>query len=317
MLTVTSEEALFRDLYRIRKVEEELARVYPTDKIQSPMHLSIGQELTSVAVCRALAPGEKVFGTYRGHALYLAKGGDLNAFVAEMFGKATGATKGKGGSMHLSDPDAGVIACSAIVASTIPLAVGWALADSLAGEKTCTASFFGDGATEEGSFYESLNFALLHELRVLFVCENNFFAIHSPARARHGASIRERVEGLVDGRYARATLAVPGDVVELAAEMVEEVRLSAYGGPAFLEVEGPRWREHVGPGEDFDAGYRLAADVEDWKINDPVRWAALRLDPHRAAFLREEIDREVAEAFALADAAPEPASEELLKDVHA
>src|SRR5262249_4242479 len=177
-------ERLYKALYRIRRVEEEVARVYPSDKIKSPVHLSIGQESVSVGICAALRPQDVVFGTYRGHALYLAKGGDLKKMVAELFGKATGCTHGKGGSMHLIDPEAGVMGTSAVVGTTIANAVGFAYAMRYRRDEAIVASFFGDGATEEGVFSESLNFAVLKRLPILFVCENNRYAIHTHQRRR-------------------------------------------------------------------------------------------------------------------------------------
>src|SRR5262245_12617119 len=166
-------EALYRSLLRIRRVEEEIARIYPTDRIKSPVHLSIGQEAVSVGVCEALEPADVAFGTYRSHALYLAKGGDLKRMLAELYGKVTGCARGKGGSMHLIDAAHGVMGASAVVASTIPQAVGYAYALKLRGTPAIVASFFGDGAVEEGVFHESIHFAALRRLPVLFVCENN------------------------------------------------------------------------------------------------------------------------------------------------
>src|SRR5688572_3655012 len=172
------DKRFYRSLYRIRRVEEEIARVYPTDKITSPVHLSIGQEAISVAVCEALRTDDVVFGTYRSHACYLAKGGSLRGMIAELYGKATGVAKGKAGSMHLIDVAAGVMGASAVVASSISQAVGYALAIKMRREDRVVACFFGDGAVEEGTFHESLNFAALKRLPVLFVCENNAYAIH-------------------------------------------------------------------------------------------------------------------------------------------
>src|SRR5262245_64132414 len=160
-------ERLYRSVRRIRRTEEEIARLYPTDRIKSPVHLSIGQEAVSAAVCDALEPRDVVFGTYRGHALYLAKGGDLDRMMAELYGKVTGCARGKGGSMHLVDSAHGVMGASAVVASTIPLAVGYAYKVKLRSERRVVASFFGDGAVEEGVFHESINFAKLKELPVL------------------------------------------------------------------------------------------------------------------------------------------------------
>src|SRR5216684_70260 len=179
-------ERLYRSLYRIRRLEEEVARVYPSDKIKSPVHLSIGQEAVSVAVCEALRPGDVVFGTYRGHALYLAKGGDMKQMVAELYGKATGCTKGKGGSMHLISLEAGMMGASAVVGTTVANAIGYAYALKHQGKQALIVSFFGDGATEEGVFAESLNFAVLKQLPILFVCENNRYAIHTHQSRRQG-----------------------------------------------------------------------------------------------------------------------------------
>ncbi len=187
-------ERLYYSLYRIRRVEEEIADIYPTDKIKSPVHLSIGQEAISVAVCDALNRDDIVFGTYRGHALYLAKGGDLKGMIAELYGKIDGCAKGKGGSMHLVDIDKGIMGTSAIVATTIPDAVGYAYALKYQRKDSIVVSFFGDGAVEEGVFYESINFAALKHLPIIFICENNSYAIHTHQLKRQSvANICERV----------------------------------------------------------------------------------------------------------------------------
>src|SRR5439155_16472388 len=176
--------SLYRKLRLIRRAEEEIARIYPSDKIKSPVHLSIGQEAVSVGVCDVLRPDDVVSGTYRSHAGYMAKGGDLRALFAELYGKDTGCARGKGGSMHLVDINRYILGTSAVVGTTIPIAVGYALAVKREGHGRVVAAFFGDGATEEGVFYESLNFAALHRLPVLFVCENNVLAIHTPIEKR-------------------------------------------------------------------------------------------------------------------------------------
>src|SRR5215471_11009347 len=178
-------ERFYKALYRIRRVEEEVAAVYPSDKIKSPVHLSIGQEAISVGVCEALRPDDVVFGTYRSHALYLAKGGNLRRMIAELYGKVDGCAKGKGGSMHLIDTEARVMGASAVVGTTIPNAVGYAYALRLQRKDSVVVSFFGDGATDEGVFYESLNFAALKQLPIIFICENNFYAIHTHLLRRH------------------------------------------------------------------------------------------------------------------------------------
>jgi TPP-dependent pyruvate/acetoin dehydrogenase alpha subunit len=305
-------ERLYRAVYRIRRTEEAIARIYPSDKIKSPVHLSIGQEAISVAVCEALAPDDVVFGTYRSHALYLAKGGDLPAMMAELYGKVTGCAKGKGGSMHLIDGARGVMGTSAVVGSTIPLAVGYAYARKVRGERGIVVSFFGDGATEEGVFAESLNFARLKGLPVIFVCENNFYAIHSHQRHRqpldniceraggHGIPA-ERLEDEVLGLYDRM------------AEAVGQVRGGS--GPLFFECRTYRWMEHVGPGYDFDLGYRPLAEALPWMERDQCQRLAGLLPPESRGRIEAAVEAEIEAALEFAEASRPPADVELYADV--
>jgi len=304
---------LYRLLYRIRRVEEEIALVYPTDRIRSPVHLSIGQEAVSVGVCEALGPRDVVFGTYRGHALYLARGGDLRQMIAELYGKATGCTRGKGGSMHLIAPERGVMGTSAVVGTTIANAAGYAYALRFRREPAIVASFFGDGATEEGVFAETLNFAVLKRLPILFICENNRYAIHTHQSRRQGTPAmceRARAHGLPAERLDGNNL--PG-LIARAREVVSTVR--AGGGPSFLEVMTYRWREHVGPGFDYHLGFRGEDEAAPWIAADPVARLAAELDPAERARIEREVGEEIADAFAIAEASPFPAAEELTRDV--
>src|SRR6185312_12350483 len=315
-LTASRTASLYRSLYRVRRVEEEVARVYATDKIKSPVHLSIGQEAVSVGICAALKPHDVVFGTYRGHALYLAKGGDLNSMVAELYGKATGCTKGKGGSMHLIDPEAGVMGMSAVVGTTIANAAGFAYALRVKkpDERPIVVSFFGDGATEEGVFAETLNFAVLKKLPILFVCENNGYAIHTSQARRQGKpDIRARAEafGLPAERLDGS------DLLALAHRTSEVVgKLRAGGGPWFFEVHTYRWREHVGPGADFHLGFRDESEMEAWIAADPVTRLAAELPTRVRAAIERETESEIAEAFAFAEASPFPDADELMTDIY-
>lgn len=299
----------------VRRVEEEVARLYPSDVIKSPIHLSIGQEAVSVAVCDVLNAADKVFGTYRGHALYLAKGGDLDSMMAELYGKAAGCARGRAGSMHLIDTGAGMMGASAIVASTIPHAVGYAYAQKIRKSGHIVASFFGDGAMEEGACYEALNFAAQARLPILFVCENNRFAIHADvARRLTGGPLAHRVAalGIASERVTSGdTLAIR----KAAGALADRVR--AGDGPAFLECVTSRWREHVGPNEDWALGYRRQDDNRYWEATDPVERLGIELDAERRREIDEGIGRRIADAVARAEASPFPASEELGQHVFA
>jgi TPP-dependent pyruvate/acetoin dehydrogenase alpha subunit len=306
-------ERLYKSLYRIRLVEEELARVYPSDKIKSPIHLSIGQEAVSVGVCAALRPDDVVFGTYRGHALYLAKGGDMKAMVAELYGKATGCTRGKGGSMHLISTEACMMGASAVVGTTVANAVGYAYALRHQGREALVASFFGDGATEEGVFAESLNFATLKQLPIIFVCENNGYAIHTPQERRQGRPdicARARAYGIPAERIEHNDVLY---LYERARAVGAKVR--AGGGPHFFEVRTYRWREHVGPNDDFRLGYRTENEATPWVEADQVTRLEAMVAPDRRAQIQEEVEAEVEAALAFAEASPEPDAAELYTDV--
>lgn len=303
---------LFRDLYRIRRVEEEVARVYPTDKIKSPVHLSIGQEAVAVAVCRALRPDDVVFLSYRSHAGYLAKGGDLRAMIAELYGKATGCAKGKGGSMHLVDAARGIMGASAVVGTTIPHAVGYAYAMQYRQQPRVVVSFFGDGATDEGVFDESLNFAALKRLPILFVCENNGYAIHTHQGKRHAVSNiaeRARIRGI-------NSEVVADDLGTLLARAEDAVKTVRHGdGPRFLECLTYRWKEHVGPGDDFHLGYRTRDEAEPWYARDAVKLAGDALSAEDQSKVIDEVENEIADAFAFAEESPFPEREELYRNV--
>ena len=306
---------IYRHLYLIRHVEETIAAVYPTHKVKSPIHLSLGQEAVAVGVCSALRPDDVVFGSYRGHASYLAKGGDLKAMMAELYGKAAGCTKGRGGSMHLADTGAGVMTTSAIVGSTIANAAGYAYALRHRGSDAVVVSFFGDGATEEGVFSETLNWAALRRLPILFVCENNSYAIHTHVSRRQATPRlveRVRTYGIEASRIE------DGDVVRIAEEADRAVRALRKGsGPRFLECATYRLREHVGPGEDWGLGYRSPEEALPWIQNDQVRRLGEMLDPRERADLEADVEGEIVAALAYAEESQFPSAGDLFDDVFA
>ncbi len=307
-------ERLYSSMYRIRRVEEEIVRIYPTDKIKSPTHLSIGQEAVSVGVCEALDEQDVGFGTYRSHALYLAKGGDLKGMMAELYGKVTGTSKGKGGSMHLTDVSKGIICTSAVVGTTIPTAVGYAYAFKYQGNGSVVTSFFGEGATEEGVFYESLNFAALKKLPVIFVCENNSYAIHTHQSSRQVKNnICERVTC-----FDIPSIKIRDNDVLKIYETVREIRAemrNGKSGPYFIECETYRWKEHVGPNEDYELGYRSREELDSWVENDQLEKVGFLLDKHTRIKLEEMIDKQIDEAIDFAEKSANPSLSELYTDL--
>ena len=305
---------LLRDMLRIRMVEEAIAREYPKGEMRCPVHLSIGQEGVAVGVSSALSASDPAVSTHRAHAHYLAKGGDLKHFVAELFGKEAGCARGRGGSMHLIDLSVGFEGSTAIVGNTLPIGVGLALGIQVRGENTLSCVFLGDGAVEEGVFYEAANFAVVRRLPVLFVCENNDYSVYSPIKNRQptGRKIHELVRAMGLTTYAADGNDVFG-VADLARTAADSLRRGE--GPVFLEFATYRWLEHCGPNWDDDLGYRPPADVAAWRARDPIEVAKARL--HKDGLLdhgaierwRSEIAAEVAEALAFARAAPWPRNE--------
>ena len=306
---------LYRGVRLIRRVEEEVARIYPSDRIKSPVHLSIGQESVAVGICDALLPEDYVSVTYRSHAAYIARGGNLRAMFAELYGKAVGNAGGKAGSMHLIDMAHNVLGASAVVGTTIPIALGYALAIRRRRENRVVVAFFGDGATEEGVFHESLNFAALKRLPVLFVCENNQLAIHQPIDKRWATNrLCERVEtyGIPAARIADGNT----DAIRAAAqESIAGMRTG--DGPSFMECLTYRWREHVGPGEDYDAGYRDWTALEAWQARDEMERLGAQLGEAARARIDDDIEARIADAVKFAENSPFPASEELYTNVYA
>ncbi|MBF0561638.1 MAG: thiamine pyrophosphate-dependent dehydrogenase E1 component subunit alpha [Alphaproteobacteria bacterium] len=299
---------MFRQALRIRLVEEKIIELYPSDKIQSPVHLSIGQEAVAVGVCEHLRREDLVFITYRGHAFYLAKGGSMPQMMAELYGRRNGMSQGKAGSMHLAAPDVGVMGASAVVGSTISVAVGAALAARLKKKDQISVVCYGDGATEQGTYHEALNFASLYQLPCLFLCENNGLAVHATLAERQSYKIAEhaRVYGLETIRIEDGwDFTKVGDV---CGEVLKAIR--GDGRPRVIEVLTCRYKEHVGPGEDYAAGYRSHAEVQAWMAKDP-----LCTDTALVQALRPALDAEIDEAVAFAEAGAMPGIDDLLTDV--
>jgi pyruvate dehydrogenase E1 component alpha subunit len=314
--------AMYRQMLRIRRIEERIAEVYPEQEMRCPVHLCIGQEAVAAGVCAALKPDDYAMSAHRSHGHYLAKGGDLRGLVAELYGRSTGCSRGKGGSMHMIDLNCGFIGATPIVGSTIPIAVGAAFAARMRGEPRVVAVFFGDGATEEGVFHESLDFAALKKLPVVFVCENNRFSVYSPLTVRQSAG-RELL-GLARAHGLAADRADGNDVTEVVRLTETAVRRARNGeGPTLLEFDTYRFREHCGPAYDDHLGYRDSTEVADWTARDPVARCAEQLlragqlTAREIAAWEAEIEAEITDALLFAKDSPFPAEEEMLRHVYA
>ena len=312
---------LLRKMLRARLFEEKIVAVYPEQDMKTPVHLYIGQEAVAAGVSQHLKTEDYVFSTHRNHGHYLGKGAEMKPIVAELYGRATGCAKGKGGSMHFVDVSKNCPGTTAIVGGSIPLGAGAALAIKLKGEAgRISVAYFGDGASDEGVLQETLNFSALHKLPVLFICENNFYATNSPQKARHAEGvISKRAPGfgipssLTDGNDVEA-------VWEAAGKAVEHVRSGK--GPYFMEFPTYRWKGHVGPDCDWEKGCRPKDEFFEWVKKCPVEGyikklsAAGALSEERLAAMKGEIGAEIEAAWAYAKASPLPAPEELYADVY-
>lgn len=304
-------ESLYLQALRIRLVEEAIAERYSEQKMRCPTHLSIGQEAVAVGVSHFLTCDDKAYSSHRAHAHYLAKGGCLNKLIAELYGKETGCTGGRGGSMHLSDLEAGFVASTAIVGNSIPLAVGNALHQKVQELDEISVTYFGDGATEEGAFYESANFAVIKALPVLFVCENNRYSVYSPLSVRQpkGRSISRlsREIGLTvfecDGNDIE-------QILETSQLAVNHIRSDK--GPVLVEFHTYRHREHCGPNWDDDLQYRPPQEVEQWIARDPIKLMYQKIIeyfPEKATVLehhKQTLITEINNAFAFAESSSFP-----------
>lgn len=307
--------ALYKKMFLLREAEKAIQIEYPNDEMKTPMHMSMGEEAIAVGVCAALGDRAQVWGTYRSHAINLARTGDINGFFAELYGKTTGPGGGKAGSMHLADPDKGVMMTSAVVATPIPLALGAAFSNSVLSGNKINVVFFGDGATDEGVFWESINLASLWRLPVLFVCEDNGLAIHASTAMRRGyASLTDIIK-----QYKCHCLEYDGTDVKKIFEMTKSAIDHLKNGPVFMSLKYYRYLEHVGINEDFNAAYRDKKEFLEWKKVDPIDLQRRRLTG--AGFFGEvvkiEIDilNQIENAVDLAKNAPYPKLEQLYEGV--
>lgn len=318
-ITISMLEHFFKIMLKIRMVEEKLAELIYKKEISCPVHLCVGQEAIATGVSLNLRDDDFVFSTHRNHGHFIAEGGELNELFAEIYGKNTGCSRGKGGSMHVIAPEIGFMGSAAIVSGSIPIAVGAAFTAKKNGNGQVAVAFFGDGATEEGVFYESINFAALYKLPVIFVCENNLFATHMPIFLRQSnVKIYEKVavhnvnSKRIDGNNVI-------DVYNTIKKMIDNARIG--GGPSFCECMTFRWLAHVGPTPDLDIGYRRKKDVEFWKERCPIELVKELIKERknynlaRLDRIRDNIQKEIDNAYDFALKSKYPDNQDLHKHV--
>jgi pyruvate dehydrogenase E1 component alpha subunit len=306
---------MYESMLRIRRAEEWVADLVLKGEIGCPCHLCIGQEAVAAGFCAVLHREDYVFGAHRSHGHYLAKGGSLNEMMAELFGKSTGCAKGRGGSMHLVAPEVGILGTVPIVAATIPMAVGTALASRLRGDGRISISFFGDGAVDEGTFHESMNLAASRILPVVFVCENNLYSSHLHLLERRAQ------DNIVQSAEAHGMpgICIDGnDALEVYRAATASVARARRGeGPTLIECRTYRWRGHVGPSDDLHLPVRREDETEEWRRKDPVLRMMLLLlaqgvPTEEVDAIASRVELEVGAAVEFARQSPYPKAEELM-----
>jgi len=311
---------LYRKLYLARRAEEKIRQHYMENEMKTPMHMSMGEEAIAVGVCHALKVEDQVFATYRSHAIYLAKTQNIDDFFAEMYGKDTALLKGKGGSMHMCAPECGFMGTSAIVASIIPVAIGAAFANKQQGNSKLVIVFFGDGALDEGAFWESLNVACLMKLPVLFVCEDNGFAVHTATSKRQGYASIADIVSRFNCNLLKENTTDAEVIYKLTRQAIKLIKTTQM--PCFMHLRYYRYLEHVGINGDFDAGYRSREEFEEWYKKDPINLQRKKLLNHgikegEITRIEREIDNQIENSIRLAKEAPFADISELYKGVFA
>ena len=312
---------LYKKILRIRKIELKISQEYSKGNMRCPVHLSIGQEAPAVGICSNLNNDDQLLSSHRSHAHYLAKGGNLKKMISEIYGKVTGTAKGKGGSMHLSDLKAGVVASVPIVGSTLPIATGVAWSNKLKKKKNIVVIFFGDGATEEGVFQESLDFASLHNLKILFVCENNFYSVYSPMNVRQfenrSALNLAKSHGLQGNRGDGSSII---EVIKKTKNGINYIKKNKK--PFFLEFQTYRFIEHCGPNNDDNLKYRDKSEIEKWLDKDPIKLIEKYMSKKNKKFIFEKekiiskINLEIKKSFNYAKNSKFPSSKRLKEHLY-
>jgi len=311
---------LYKKVFLVRMAEEKIREYYHQDGMKTPTHLSIGEEAIVAGVCHALSPQDQLFGTYRSHGIYLARTLETDRFFSELYGKSSGVSKGKTGSMHLNAIEEGFLGSSAVVGTPLPVAVGTAYANKVHRNGKVVCVFFGDGAVEEGVFWESLNVACLKNIPIVFICEDNDLAIHSHKKERQAFRSLTDIVRSFNCLIHEAETTDPEVIFHIASSAIDQTK--TIQKPSFLYLKYYRYLEHVGVHDDFKFGYRSKENFDEWLKKDPVmiqrkKILSLGVSESEVKILEQQISQQIQKSIEQAIIAPFPSEEELLKDVYA
>ena len=311
--------SIFKMMLKIRLAEETIAEKYSEQKMRCPTHLCIGQEAVSAAVGYALNKSDYAVSTHRSHGHYLGKGGDLNQMIAEIYGKETGCSKGYGGSMHLVDKSVGFMGSTAIVGNSIPVGTGLALSSKIKNDGRKSFIFFGDGAVEQGVFFESINFAIVKKIPAIFVCENNFYSVYSSLRERQPENRKNYKMARAIG--IKSFFSSGNDALKCYENLKKAIQyVEKYKRPVFIEFLTYRQIEHCGPNIDDHLNYRSSKEINFWKLKDPLTQASKSLSKKNNQLIKLEEKKclsKIYKAFKFAKNSPKPLKKSIYEDIYA
>ena len=313
---------IYKKMQLFRAVEETIALKYHENKMRCPVHLGIGQEAVSAAFSEVVRKNDYAMSSHRAHLHFLAKGGSLRSMISEIYGKKNGCSSGKGGSMHLIDLKVNFMGSTAIVGNTIPISAGLALASKIKKEKDITYIFFGDGAIEEGAFYETVNFAIVKNLPIIFVCENNFYSVYTPLLSRQPK--KRKIFKMVEAMGIKTYKANGNDIKKCYETFLKSRKYSSLKNkPVFLEFETYRHLEHCGPNNDDILNYRDQKEINKWKKKDPLKLfentlvKRKLLDEQKILSIKNEVKKTITLAFNKAEKDKFPNQSEAFKGLYA
>jgi pyruvate dehydrogenase E1 component alpha subunit len=313
-LTNKNIEKIYRKFIEIRFLELEISKRYSEGKMRCPVHLSIGQEIVPAILSLLVNKSDFFISTHRGHAHYIAKNGNISEMISEIYGKNTGTSKGKGGSMHLIDTKVNFMGTSAIVGNSIPVGVGLGLSNKINNKKSLSFVFFGDGATEEGVFYEAVNFSAVKEIPVVYICENNKYSVYSPLDVRQPKN--RDIHKILNGMGIKTFFSHSKSLNEIHSTLNRAIKYTKIKRkPVFIECMTSRWLEHCGPNNDDSLEYRDIKELEAYKKNDFQKKLESKLENDFVSKTQKEVLKKINFAFKFAELSPTPKKKDLKSNV--